>query len=108
MNEKEVITEKQSKKMLLESRKVFKSSIESHTILLKTENPTSKYIEILSTLITQGKVYLRDKNEPDDVRACIGGEPIKIGQGEIESQVYMLDIMMINMYIFFHKAYIKK
>ena len=81
MIEKKVITEKQSKKMLEESKTVFNSAIKKHTILLKTENPTSKYIEILSTLITQGKVYLKAKTDPENDYICLGGELISGGRG---------------------------
>jgi hypothetical protein len=77
MIEKDVITKKQSKKMLLKSRKVFKSSIESHTLLLKTETPTHKYIEILSTLIVQEKVHLRELFGSTEVGTSrLGGQQI--------------------------------
>jgi hypothetical protein len=89
MIEKEVITETQSKKMLLESRKVFKSSIESHTSLLKTETPTHKYIEILSTLIVQEKIHLRELFGSTEVGSNrLGGQQIG-GQFSKETSVHI-------------------
>jgi len=87
MLEKEAITKRQAKCMLQESKKVFESSIKSQTVLLKTETPTHKYIEIVSTLIAQEKVHLREWYGSTEVGSKrIGGQPTGGGEHSKERE----------------------
>jgi hypothetical protein len=74
--DKKLFTEEEARILFNEGWRIFSSVIQKHAARIEQEDPVSRFIEILYTLLKQGKICLAGKVDTDKVIGGTSGELI--------------------------------